>query len=107
MTEVQINYILAFFSTNNNRIDSRNIARRLVTDGSCIVGGDRIIWYGSSSTFIRTDSPNGQYNCFTYTFDLEGFLASDTFAQEKTKQLKMLQDQMGKTLEEFNQIQLL
>jgi hypothetical protein len=106
MTEVQINYLSTFFNVNG-KIDIRAISKQLITDGSCIIGGERIYWYGETSGYIKSENHHGQFNCFTYTFDLEGFLASNLFIQEKGRKLKKLQDEMGKTLEEFNEIQLL
>ena len=84
-----------------------DISKRLITDGSCIAGGKRCVWYGTITTFIKIEYIVGNFDCYSYTFDLAAFLVSDFFIQERNRKLKSLEEEMGKTLEQFNEIQSL
>lgn len=78
LNEKQIEFILSFFKENNfpGAVD---IARKLITNGSCIVAGKERIWKGGVGNFINIKDAENAIDCLEYTFDVEQFMKSMYF----------------------------
>jgi hypothetical protein len=95
----QKEYLLEAFFKHGSHVNWRNIATKLLEDGSCIVPGDKCIWSGGIGNFIKTTTPENAIGCLLYEFDLRDFLHSEFFKeinevyvseiQEKYEQIKL------------------
>jgi len=54
LTEIQKEFLLKNFFTNENYAGWRSIATKLLTTGKCIVPGSKCIWHGGIGNFIKT-----------------------------------------------------
>jgi hypothetical protein len=76
LTDYQKEFLLTYFFKNEVYPNWKNIATKLLENGSCIVAGERCIWHGGIGNFIKTKVANNAIGCLLYEFDLEYFLSS-------------------------------
>lgn len=76
LTDNQIQYIAENFFKDEKFAGWMNIAKPLLTTGSCVVAGNECIWIGGIGNFIKVSKADNFIDCVTYEFDLESFLSS-------------------------------
>jgi len=79
LNETQIKTLLKLFPIDCN--GAENIARKLLTNGKCIVAGTQPIWRGGVGNFIKTKNAEDAFECLEYTLDIKSFILSD-FVQD-------------------------
>lgn len=79
LTEEQTKHILENFFKNDNFTGWKEIGKKLIESGKCVVAGEKCIWNGGISNFITTKKADGFFGCLEYTFKLETFLKSEWF----------------------------
>lgn len=82
LTEKQITFLLETFFENSHYAGWRNIGRKLLETGSCIVPGSCCIWIGGIGNFIKTKDSDIAVDCLEYSFDLDNFLTSAFFKHD-------------------------
>lgn len=79
LKEKQITLILKMFP--DTCAGAKEIARKLITNGKCIVAGTSPIWRGGIGNFIKTKNAENAVDCLEYTFDVDYFITSDFFQE--------------------------
>lgn len=82
LTEKQITFLLETFFENSRYAGWRNIGKKLLETGSCIVPGNCCIWIGGIGNFIKTKNSDIAVDCLEYSFDLDYFLTSKFFKHD-------------------------
>ena len=75
LNETQIKLLLKLFPMNCN--GAENIARKLLTNGKCIVAGLEPIWRGGVGNFIHAKEAEDAVDCLEYTLDIKTFISSN------------------------------
>lgn len=81
LTDNQIEFLLQYFFKNEAFAGWKNIATKLLINGSCVVAGTDCIWKGGIGNFIQTDEAEEAIRCVKYSFDLDNFLDSEWFKE--------------------------
>ena len=89
LTKHQKEFLLSFFE-NDKYVGWRNIATKLLENGSCIVAGNENIWYGGIGNFIKTEINENAIGCLTYSFDLEYFKTSMVYKSTLAEAIKLI-----------------
>lgn len=77
LTENQKNFIAdIFFKVGHKNNNHKQIAYKLLEQGSCYVGGYNPIWRGGIGNFIETERVDNAVDCLLYKFDIDNFLSS-------------------------------
>lgn len=82
----------------------RNIATKLIQDGSCIVAGNECIWRGGVGNFIQTEPAKNAVDCLLYEFDLAELEESAWYNEIKGCVLDDLNTQIHKLERQRTQI---
>lgn len=85
----QIDFLLDFFPATIS--GAKEIAKKLLTNGKCIIAGTNPIWVGGIGNFIKTKPVEDAYQCTELTLDLEMFLESEWFKDEAQGKLLEVQ----------------
>ena len=107
LTDTQKNFILNTFFKTYDYPGWANIANRLLENGEVIVPGDKSIWSGGIGNFIKTEKTDKAIDCILYKFDLELFLESKWYNEEKSLHLNQLLDKKDFLQIEIDSITLL
>jgi len=86
LTDLQRDYIINNFFDDSLYPGAISIGNKLLLSGECVVAGEKCIWEGEISNFIKTEKAEGFFGCLLYKFDIETFLSS-TFFKEHTKEI--------------------
>lgn len=79
LTENQKSFILNYFFVNEKYAGWKEIGKKLLERGKCIVAGREPIWRGGIGNFIKTQETDLAVDCLEYNFDLDSFLESGYF----------------------------
>jgi len=91
ITKNQEEFLLTFFE-KENYANWKNIAVKLIYDGSCIVAGNDPIWRGGIGNFIKISEAKDAVGCSLFEFDLAVFLSSAWFREDWDLRVKELQE---------------
>lgn len=78
LTDFQKGFILDTFF-NNEKPNWRTIATELIEQGSCVVGGEELFWFGGIGNHIEHSSNPKYIGCLEYKFNIDNFLSSEYF----------------------------
>lgn len=81
ITNTNKDFILDNYFYNPQFAGWKNIAEKLIDQGSCVVAGDTRIWVGGIGNFIDYSTPDNFLECTKYSFDLDAFLRSNWFME--------------------------
>lgn len=87
--------LLLLFFENEKYPGWRNIAEKLIDNGSCTVAGNECLWIGGIGNFITTKPDENAYDCLLYTFDLETFKKSKWFEEVKEQYLNSIYQEIS------------
>lgn len=103
LTDNQRWFIMENFFKNEEYVGWRNIATKLLSNGKCIVAGNKCIWVGGIGNFIATQPAKDAVDCLEYTFDLKSFIKTnwfkDIYAQYFEQITKELEQKKQKVFE--------
>ena len=102
-TENQTQYLLTFFE-NDEYTGWKNIALKLITNGKCIVAGEKCIWNGGIGNFIETKNMEDAIGCLQYEFNVDNFMNSNYFKELINNKISQLSDNKRRADEEYNDI---
>ena len=94
LTLNQQTFLLNTFFKNDFYPGWKNIATKLLENGSCIVAGNDCIWSGGIGYYIKTNKSDNFIDCLEYTFDFELFKESDLYKHKLNAKLKNLKDEL-------------
>lgn len=78
MNKIQINWLLDTFFKNEKFPGWRNIAEKLITEGSCVTTSQgRKIWIGGIGNFIQEETYDSGVDLIQLKFDLKSFASMD------------------------------
>lgn len=103
LNERQIEFISKMFA--NECAGANSIARKLLTNGKCVVAGRSKIWYGGIGNFITDKPAEDAVDCTELTLDLDCFLSSQWFKNAAENELLQLQDARNKLQDALNELQ--
>ena len=101
LTEYQIDFILYHFFPTYDYPNAREIGKKLLTNGFCIVAGKSQIHFAPISQFIYAEKADEFIDCLKYTLDLEKFLNSQLFKSVVENQKRKYESKKIKLKEEF------
>lgn len=104
LTNGQKEFLLEYFFANGSYCGWRNIAEKLLDNGSCVVAGKTCIWHGGIGNFIMTCKGDNLVDCLRYDFDLERFLKSNYYIDIHSQYVKIMGEKLQKLTNEFNEI---
>lgn len=107
LTEYQKEFLLENFFRDEKFAGWRNIAEKLIENGSCIVPGNECIWKGGIGNFISTKPSDSAVGCLEYVFSLRYFLSSNYFEEVKDYRLEELTIQKIQTERKLNELKQL
>jgi len=105
LTEYQKEFLLNTFFKNDYYPGWKNIATKLLDNGSCVVAGDGCIWKGGIGNFIKTEVANDFVDCTLYKFDFDYFATSYMFKEAKDNYLTIIsskKEDVVKRISELN-----
>lgn len=108
LTEEQLNFLTQIFFKYQGESYAgwENIARKLLTNGSCIVPRGNRIWVGNIGNFINIVEAEEAVNCVKYIFD-ESFFESklfEDFKESKLQKLAQEKQDLEKTITEIEKL---
>lgn len=104
LTENQKTFLLNYFFKNETYAGWKNIATKLLINGSCIVAGTDCIWKGGIGNFIQVNNTEEFVDCVKYKFDLEDFLSSEWFKEIHNSYITELAQHKREMEEKYNEI---
>lgn len=107
LNSIQEEIILDTFFINIDYPGWPNVAKKLLSKGTCVVAGASCIWLGGIGNFIDTKKEPDLVGCLRYTFDLDKFMETDYFKsgiQTITKSRKEEIDTLQKEMESINSL---
>ncbi len=104
LTDNQIEFLLQYFFKNEAFAGWKNIATKLLINGSCIVAGNDCIWKGGIGNFIQTDETDDAIGCVKYSFNLDDFLSSEWFKEIHISYIAQLAQEKRNIEEKYNDI---
>lgn len=93
LNEIQINYLLKFFP--DNCAGAKDIARKLLTNGTCIVAGTKPIWSGGIGNFIKYKPVKDAFECTEYTLDIDYLLSSTWIKDHLHNDVREIKDEIA------------
>ena len=90
LTAYQKNFLLRSFFKNEKYPGWCNIGTKLLETGQCIVARNECIWNGGIGNFIKTEVPKDFVGCTLYKFDLEYFLSSKWYMENRDNYLEVI-----------------
>ena len=94
LKKYQKEFLLNTFFKNEDFPGWKNIATKLLENGSCIVAGNDCIWKGGISYYIKTNQTDNFIDCLEYVFDFETFKQSDLYKEQVYMKLQDLKDEL-------------
>lgn len=104
LTEIQKVFLLEYFFKNERYAGWKNIASKLLENGSCIVAGDKCIWMGGVGNFIKTENAENAIDCLLYKFDLENFVTSEFYKERRNIHVEALVQKKKEVEQELDEI---
>lgn len=107
LTDNQKEFLLTQFFKNEEFPGWKDIAIKLIEQGSCIVAGDKCIWNGGIGNYIETNTEKDFVGCLRYTFNLKLLMHSAWYEDIFDHYLDKLDEEkqtIGKKYDELNDL---
>lgn len=102
----QYNHIVVMMGGSYRDVKGK-VIEKLIKDGECLVDRRDAIHAEEILEHIKIEPTPGSVGCYTYTFDLTSFLASDYFQNTLKECLHHLNKTVNESTMQFNELSLL